>query len=352
MKQIRIEQWPHLLATRGETILDAALKAGVPYPHNCRSGECGECKTKLVSGEVQQDPCCAEALSQTERADGLVLACRCRPKTDIVVRWSDAHSAGPAFPLRQITGRVQSIEKVSRSVSKLRIEPQGPMMAFAAGQYCRLNIADLPARSYSMANVPGVSTLEFHIAHVPDGLVSGHVHRELRAGDQVGLEGPFGSSFLRQDRHGPIIAIAGGTGLAPILSILHTALEINPERPAHVYFGVREEADIYAERILQRLAACHPNVSIDIVLSEGCAQSARRTGFVHKAFDEDFNLLPAACLYSAGPPPMVHAVKAVAAAKKIASQNVHADMFTAEPDFEKLPKRSFGQSLKRLFSAR
>ena len=157
MKQIQIEQWPHVLETGKDTVLDTALAAGVPYPHQCRSGECGECKTRVLSGEIQQYPCLAGTLSEAERAEGIVLACRSRPKTHIKVRWL-ADENQISFPRRKLNARVRGIEQVSRSVMHLSLEHQEEPMDFAAGQYLRLKIGDLPARSYSMANRPGSDT--------------------------------------------------------------------------------------------------------------------------------------------------------------------------------------------------
>ena len=147
MHTIEIQQWSTLLVSPKGTILDAALNNGVPYPHSCRVGECGNCKTRLLKGEVNHDSYCSDALSTDEREQGLILACRARPKTDIGIAWNDDIEMSECTSARQLQATVISIELVAPEVSKLRLETDGEPLAFAAGQYARLSMADLPARS-------------------------------------------------------------------------------------------------------------------------------------------------------------------------------------------------------------
>ncbi|WP_227369772.1 2Fe-2S iron-sulfur cluster-binding protein [Halomonas sp. M20] len=362
MKQITIEQWPHPVEVSKGTILDAALKAGVPYPHDCRSGECGQCKTQLVQGEVRHDPCLADALSSEERKNGLVLACRCQPKTDIVVCWQATDVQLPIFAPASHRATVHEIERVSRSVVRLWLTPDGAPMKFMAGQYARLRIGDLPARSYSMANLPGTDLLEFHIAHLPEGVVSDHIAQHLQPGDAVHLEGPFGTAYLRDEHEGPLLAVAGGTGLAPILAILRSALSRRPQQVIHLYYGVRERDDIHAEEELGWLAEAYPNLQVHIVL-RGFAQTGNRQmndsstgsyipetyrhGTLHQVFAADFDSLAGIPLYIAGSPGLVEAVREMGIVKGVSPDDIHADVFRAEPG---TVSRSKGNLVKRFMS--
>jgi len=138
----------------GQTILEAALQQGVPYPHGCRSGNCGACKSRLDSGEVELSPYSEFALTDAERRDGLILACRAVPWSDVSVAWLDVDET-IAHPLRHLTCRVVALDDATHDIKLLRlaIETGGPF-AFSAGQYAALTFAGQAPRDYSMANRP------------------------------------------------------------------------------------------------------------------------------------------------------------------------------------------------------
>lgn len=351
MPTITIQQWPAALNVRKGTILDAALDGGVPYPHGCRAGECGNCKTRLLCGEVDHASYYKEALSDAERDQGLVLACRARPKSDVKVAWLGASDSAD-LPVRRLKADVVRLEQVARDVTKLRLQVRNQPLIFAPGQYARIQFAKLPARSFSMANRPDEAILEFHIRHLPGGLVSGYVSRQLNLNDTVHLEAPFGASYLREQHGGPIVAVGGGTGLAPMLSVVRTALARLPARPIHLYFGARDEADVYAERELAELAAAHPQLHCHIVLSEPSQATPRRTGFVHRALEKDLVDLTGAKVYVAGPPPMVDAVKHAALERGAVLEDIHSDPFTASGDAATEPQASLLQRFAKLFARR
>jgi CDP-4-dehydro-6-deoxyglucose reductase/ferredoxin-NAD(P)+ reductase (naphthalene dioxygenase ferredoxin-specific) len=327
MPSIKIQQWNTPLQARKGTILDIALNQGVPYPHSCRSGECGNCKTRLLSGEVTHDSHSDQALSAAEREQGLILACRAQPQNDIEIAWQSDVDISACAPIRKLKASVIAREQPSPDVTRLRLQVAGEPLAFAAGQYARLFVGKLPARSYSMANSPDDSVLEFHVRQVPDGLVSGYIASELKVGDTVRLEAPFGTAYLREEHPGPIIAAGGGTGLAPVLSIVRRALAHMPRRPLHIYFGVRSELDIYAARELEVLAA-HDQVQMHIVLSDPAAPTSCRTGYLHQALEQDFADLSGAKVYLCGPPPMVTAMTASVQTRGVKAEDIHSDPFT------------------------
>jgi len=297
-----------LEASPGQTILDTALAAGVAYPHGCRSGRCGSCKSRLIEGEIDLLPHSRFALSEEEKANGLILACRAIARSDAAVAWLGDDDAGPP----------------SRRLDDARLQ-------FAAGQYAEVAFQGLPARSYSMANQQGGDSLEFHIRRVPGGLISNHVHGALQIGDKAELQFPLGSSFLRQHHSGPILCIAGGSGMAPIKSIVETALSHGMKQPIHVYFGVRAARDLYLVEHFQALVRQHANLTFTPVLSE--APSAQhRSGYVTEAVEEDLADLDGWKAYVAGPPPLVEAAMQIAFARRLGAEDMHADVFfTPEP---------------------
>jgi CDP-4-dehydro-6-deoxyglucose reductase/ferredoxin-NAD(P)+ reductase (naphthalene dioxygenase ferredoxin-specific) len=214
---------------------------------------------------------------------------------------------------------------------RLAIEAGGPF-TFSAGQFASLGFADLPARDYSMANRPDEPRLEFHISRAGQG-ASAYVASGLRHGDIVMVTGPLGSAFLRQHHRGPIVALAGGSGLAPIKSIVETALAAGMTQPIHLYFGARAERDIYLERDFRTLAAVHRNLHFTPVLSEPGAATARRCGLVHDAASADLGDLDGAKAYIAGPPAMVEAaIRLFVDVRGMRPQDVHADAFYSEAE--------------------
>jgi ferredoxin-NAD(P)+ reductase (naphthalene dioxygenase ferredoxin-specific) len=320
-------------ALTGETILESLLQAGIAFPHNCQSGNCGACKCELVEGDVLELPYSEYALSNDERSRNLILACRTQVWGDCTVRMLEAEDM-VAHPSRVMRCRVVSIADLSHDIRelKLTIEAGGPY-TFSAGQHARLKFAPgIPERSYSMANSPEQGTLEFHIRQVPRGQASGYVFMSLRVGAEVTVSGPLGNAYLRQHHRGGILAVAGGSGLAPIKSIIETALQGDPSREIHLYFGSRDERDIYLESHLKELRRNHPNLLLNILLSQPSAPSRRRRGTVVDAVIADLRSFAGFKAYVAGPPAMVEAMQRELLNRGMALRDVHADAFYGQAE--------------------
>jgi naphthalene 1,2-dioxygenase ferredoxin reductase component len=229
----------------GQTILEAALARDLPYPHGCRSGNCGACKSELIAGEVEMSPYSEFALTEAEKAGGLILACRAVPWSDCEVKFLDADET-VAHPSRRLTCKVVDVASATHDIRTIRLEiVSGGPFDFSAGQYASVEFPGLPPRDYSMANRPDEKVLEFHIRLMQGGAVTPFVANQLKTGDVVKVSGPFGTSYLREKHTGPIVALAGGSGMAPIKSIVETALAHGMQQPITVYFGVRAERDLY-----------------------------------------------------------------------------------------------------------
>ncbi len=324
----------------GQTILEAAIAQGLPYPHGCRSGNCGACKSELISGDVEMSPFSDYALSKGEKDQGLILACRSVPWSDCEVAWLEADDQ-EAFPQRRLVCTVAEMEQATHDIKvvRLKVESGGPF-DFAAGQYAQVAFADLPARDYSMANRPDQDFLEFHIRLVDGGTVSPHVANGLKVGDEVRVEGPYGTSYLRRKHRGPILAVAGGSGLAPVKSIVETALAGGTKQPIHLYFGVRAERDLYLEDHFARLAAAHDNLTFVPVLSEPEGPTDRRTGYVGDAVAADVGDLDGTKAYLAGPPVMVETATEKLKSLGLRRQDCHADAFYTEAEKNQLDEAS------------
>jgi CDP-4-dehydro-6-deoxyglucose reductase/ferredoxin-NAD(P)+ reductase (naphthalene dioxygenase ferredoxin-specific) len=269
-------------------------------------------------------PYAPEALNPAEAASGLILACRARARTDIVVEWlGEADDERP--PVRTIKAQVTEITRVAPEVTRLRLQVLGQPLFFAAGQYADLSFARRPPRAFSMANPPSELILEFHIRHL-NGVASGYVTGRLKVGDRVRVKGPYGNAYLRP-REQPLLAIAGGVGLAPLRSIVLTALGQDADASLHLYVGVRDEADLYGSDELSALAARHAHFHFVPVLSAPSGPTPHRTGMVHEAVAADFARLDDHVVHIAGPPTMVDAARALALQRGAAPKAILSDPF-------------------------
>ena len=312
--QITLEGYDRPIAVEaGDTILASLLRAGVAFPFSCQAGNCGTCKCELLSGDILELEHSEHALSAQERAKGIILACRSQVWDDTAIRRIDAEEL-VLHPSRVMRCRVLAIERLTDDIRGLRlgVEAGGPM-TFSAGQYAQLEFASGLSRHYSMASTPDEPELAFHVRHMPGGRTSAYVATQLRVGDEVKVSGPLGISYLRDGHRGPVLLAAGGSGLAPIESILRTLLTRGHPAPVRLYFGVRSERDIYHQALLQELAARHPNFSFEIV-----------PGALHEKMELES---ADAMAYLAGPPGMVEAATAALAARGLAARQIHADAF-------------------------
>ena len=320
-------------ALPGETILASLQQAGVAFPHNCQSGNCGACKCELIEGDTLELPYSEYALSAEERSRSLILACRTQVWGDCTIRPLDADEM-VLHPSRVMRCRVADIRELTHDIRglELTIQSGGPY-GFSAGQHAQLKFGPgIPERSYSMANVPEQPSLEFHVRQVPRGQASGYVFTNLRVGAEVTVSGPLGNAYLREKHRGPLLAIAGGSGLAPIKSIVETALANDPARTIHCYFGVRDERDVYLEERLRELESRHPNLHVQILLSRPSTATPRRTGMLAEAVAKDFARLDGFKAYLAGPPAMVEAAQRELQSKGLATRDIHADAFYSQAE--------------------
>jgi CDP-4-dehydro-6-deoxyglucose reductase/ferredoxin-NAD(P)+ reductase (naphthalene dioxygenase ferredoxin-specific) len=255
--------------------------------------------------------------------------------SDVVVRRLDSEDF-VVHPSRVMRCRVAEIANLTHDILRLRLEiVAGGPFTFSAGQYAQLELPVAPgiSRDYSMANRPDQPLLEFHVRVMPGGSVSHRIATALKVGDMVKVSGPMGTSYLRAQHPGPMLCIAGGSGLAPVISIAGTALASGFAQPVHLYFGVRAERDVYFERELAGLQERHDNFRVYIVLSEPGATSSsgtllpRRYGLVTDAVAADFADLGGFKAYFAGPPPMVDAATALVKTRAVGLRDIHADAF-------------------------
>lgn len=311
----------------GETILEAAIRTGHDYPSDCRNGVCGECKCALISGSVDMKQYLDVALDEDEKQQGYILGCRSMLRSDCEIALLDREEAPPAA-FRSVEATVQSIERVTHDIALVQmVTKDGRPFDFAPGQYANVQFSQHPPRSYSFANTPTSNLLEFHIRAVPGGRVSPHLYADLKPGDEAVISGPKGMAYLRKQHTGPIVFCAGGSGLAPILSMIRWLSREQVARTAYVFFGVRSERDVYCEAEITRLCKDLGWGSPQIVLSSASGETASRKGFLADAIRQDLTGCEGMKAYLCGPPIMIETCRKSLLNLGLARQDCHADVF-------------------------
>ncbi|WP_398306567.1 CDP-6-deoxy-delta-3,4-glucoseen reductase [Zoogloea sp.] len=302
----------HFEAGSEETVLASALAAGLLLPYSCRDGACGVCKSKIVSGQVEQGRYSESTLTTADRDAGMALLCCASPRSDLVVEVRQVSRAGD-IPVKKLPCRVQKLTRIGADVIVLEIKlPASEKFQFVAGQYIDFLLADGKRRSFSIANAPtGADYLELHIRLVPGGRFTTHVFEKLKEKDILRFEGPLGSFRLREDSTRPVVLLAGGTGFAPIKSIVENAIATGLKRPMTLYWGSRDLAGLYQFDIARDWEARLPGFRFVPVLSDAPAGDAwtGRSGFAHHALMADLPDMSGHEVYACGSPAMIDAAR-------------------------------------------
>ncbi|WP_423372365.1 2Fe-2S iron-sulfur cluster-binding protein [Burkholderia sp. LMG 32019] len=314
----------------GETLLQAALREGIDFPHSCRVGGCATCKCRLIHGRVKELTHTEYILPDEDLDQRFILACQSLPRSDVTIA-VDLSRYGAR---RKVGGRVIGQDRLTHDIVRLRIQLD-EALPYKAGQYAQLSIASLPgeARSYSFATgVRPDAQAVFFVRKVPGGVFSGHVHGHDLTGKTVTVEGPLGDFWMRPATT-PLILIAGGSGLAPVLALLEDGAAARVARPVTLLFGARAQRDLYALDTIADLARrWRDRFDFLPILSEEPDDSSWRgaRGWVTDGIAAD---LPAdAHAYLCGPPRMIDAATDVLTARGLAREHIHADRFTTQHD--------------------
>jgi CDP-4-dehydro-6-deoxyglucose reductase, E3 len=295
-----------------QSILDAAQAEGIELPSGCRGGYCGDCKGRVLSGQVRYpDGYSPTPLTDAEIAQGFAICCMASADSDLRIRIP--RPARPeGLPLRKLTVQAGAIEHLTADVVRLYLNlPAAAGFRFLPGQYIEILHQDGRRRAFSIANSgEAEGRIELHLRLIPGGEFTRYVFDELKEGDSLEIEGPKGKFCLYQTSTRPMIMMAGGTGFAPIKGIIEHALETAPERPIHLYRGARRPDDLYLNDLAAEWAARSTGFKYTAVLSDRCEGWQGRCGMVHEAVAADYPDLSDHEVYMAGPPPMIDAAKA------------------------------------------
>lgn len=311
---------------QGETVLQAALRAGIPFPNSCRVGGCGTCRCRVVEGDVRELTESGYLLSGQEIKEGVVLACQTVPRSDVVIDVAIAPAGTP--------GKVIAQEKLTHDITRLVLQCEAAI-PYRSGQFALLQLQGLEGvtRSYSFASPPQADgQVEFFVRKVEGGQFSGLVNDQNLIGRVIHVGVAQGDFWLRSGDE-PLLLVAGGSGLAPVLALLEDAVSQGVSRKATLVFGAREERDLFAlDRIAALQKAWLGEFTFVPVLSAAAHDSSwpGRRGFVTDVLAEFAN--PSAHGYLCGPPPMVDAAEKRLRACGLDPAHIHADRFLTQAD--------------------
>lgn len=305
----------------GDNLLDVLRSSNVSISYSCVSGRCGLCKCKLMRGSVSDLRLSVSARVSSQE----ILACQTVLVEDSEIELPDSDDI-VVFPAKALQAKMTSVELVSSDIVVIRLNP-GKEFNFAPGQFANLQFAPGYERPYSMAGLDSDSELEFHIRVVPDGRVTQYVKDHLSVGNSVRVSGPLGTAYLRAQRTGPILCVAGGTGLAPVISIVRGALAAGHVAPIHLYVAANRKEDIYGSTTIEALSKQYPNLRISYVVMQETRDPTVRHGLVTDAISEDIVDAHEWNAYICGSPAMVEAVASRARNIGIPDDKVYAGAF-------------------------
>lgn len=307
-----------------EMVTEAAFRQKINIPMDCRDGVCGTCKCRAERGEYELEFYLDEAMTADEAAEGYVLTCQMMPQSDCVVSVPASSAVCKTAP-EAIEAEVVAVDHLSETSFGLRVKLARPI-GFLPGQYVNISVPGTDAqRSYSFSSAPGSDEGTFLIRNLPGGVMSTYLGQQAKPGDAVTLTGPMGAFYLRPMVR-PQVWLAGGTGLAPFLSMLEQLAEHGSDQPITLYYAVTRAADLVALDRVQALAEQIGTVRVITVLAAD-EDAHERKGFVTDHLtagdlhDGDVDV------YLCGPPPMVDAVRAHMAKLGVTPASFHFEKF-------------------------
>ncbi len=335
MRSVRIAQGPEYACAPDDTLLRAGLRAGLGFPYECNAGSCGTCKVELVEGAIDSLRPDAPGLSGRDRARNRVLACQARPAADCTIKVRLREENVPKHRPARFRATLARHRDLTHDMREFTFEVRSAP-GFLPGQYALFYLPGLEApRTYSMANVDdGSGEWQFIVRRVPGGTGTATLFDKVAPGSEIQLDGPYGLAYLRDQSPRDLVCVAGGSGLAPILSVARGAVR-EPAlegRRIHVFYGARTTRDLCGEEELSRLPGYGTRITFQAVLSDTQADPpgawSGPTGFVHDHVREwagermaDYEW------YFAGPPLMAQAVQQMLIEKRVPFPQVHFDSF-------------------------
>jgi toluene monooxygenase electron transfer component len=328
LPKIEIEEAGSYHCGDDDTVLRAALRVGIAFPYSCNTGSCGTCRFQLLEGQVEHLRTDPPAWTDRDRSRGRWLACQARPLEDCRVRVRLDEEIPPPHPPLRRKARLSGSVDLTHDMKEFYFEVEGPD-AFLPGQYALLEFDGVDGpRAYSMSNLPGSGEWHFVIKRVAGGAATGILFDEMRPGDTVGVDGPYGLAYLRGSGHRDLLLVAGGSGLSPMVSIAKAAGELSYDGHVYFFYGGRRPADLCAEPLLIDLADFADRFTVVSACSEGSEDWKGPFGLIHEVVHAKIgDRLSDVEVYFAGPPLMTEAMQLMLHEAGVAPEQVHFDEF-------------------------
>lgn len=289
-----------------EIVTDAAFRQKINVPMDCRDGVCGTCKCFCEEGAYELGFFLEEAMTFQEEEEGFILTCQMKPKSDCVINVPASSLACKTAP-DTVKATIMAVEILSETSFLVKVTADQEM-SFLPGQYVNMSVPGTEqTRSYSFSSRPGAKEGSFLIRNLPGGVMSGYLAERATPGDVVELIGPMGAFYLRQVKR-PLLFLAGGTGLAPFLSMLELLAESGTEQSICMYYAVTLEADLVEMDRLEALSKRLENFKLLTVVADKASLHLRK-GFVTDHITAEDLMSGNVDVYLCGPPPMVEAVR-------------------------------------------
>ncbi|MBV8272392.1 MAG: ring-hydroxylating dioxygenase ferredoxin reductase family protein [Cupriavidus sp.] len=316
-----------------ETLSDAAYRQQINIPLDCRDGACGTCRGLCESGkyDLPESSYIEDALTAEEAAKGYVLACQTRPRSDCVIR-VPASSTACKTGVARFEGAIAAVAPLSDSTIGFSIDLDDPAaLSFLPGQYVNVEIPGSgQTRAYSFSSAPGATQAAFVVRNVPQGRMSGFLSGEAQAGQRMAFSGPYGSFYLRPVTR-PVLFLAGGTGIAPFLSMIDVLAASGSTHPVRMVYGVTHDIDLVATDKLDAATASIEGFSYRTCIADTASAHERR-GYVTAHIDPAWINDGDVDIYLCGPVAMVEAVRDWLQASGITPANFYFEKFSASAE--------------------
>lgn len=321
-----------LTVEAGQNILDAAIAADLPVLHQCRAGSCGSCLATVTSGETAPQPGACSSLTPSEKEHGQRLLCITQARSDCRFSLAYDSKAGSARPT-EASAFVNAVERIASDVVRLELElAEGNWMDFQPGQFVQVKVPGTDAtRSYSMASTAAdLPRIELMIRLLPGGVMSQWLLDSAKVDEVVELSGPYGSFILQDKVKAPHIMIAGGTGLAPMVSMID-AIRAAPGRKPRIIlsFGCQSGDALFLRDALDLRTLWVPSLDLRVSVDRGDPPPGVRLGNPVAAITADDGLPLDSVAYLCGPPAMIEAARVHLQSLGLDPANIHSEQFTA-----------------------
>lgn len=333
--RIRVEGGPAFDCGANDNLVSAAERAGWQLPASCRAGACGSCEGTITAGDFVLPGRQGEGALHCGPARAVKL-CRARPRSDLTLAPREIAPVDPKSR-KPLAAKVLRIDRPAHDVAVLKLRfPAGVRAKFRAGQYLKVLLPDGAERCFSMANPPQANDgVELHVRQLPGGRFSDLVFGSLQPGDVVQVRMPLGEFFVRESEQA-LLFVAGGTGFAPVQSMVEDLLRRKVQRPIAVYFGARTPGQLYPSAVARQWMEQRPALRWVPVVSDPQPGDGwqGRTGYVHAAVLEDHREMAGQAVYACGAPGLIEAARTGFMAAGLSPDDFHCDAFVPAAERE------------------